>query len=105
MPFDGTDQTTLQLMAVKQVLIEGGWCTDLRHNRQGEHCILGALDVVEGAGKDVYDVNKLCIKRLADAIPAEFLEFPLNPIWDVAAFNNTQTGIEPILEWLDRAIG
>lgn len=102
MPLDGTnyDEATRQLIDAKQLLIEKGWCVGQRENQRGEHCALGALDAVIGG----MAVAQPSVVRLAAAIPDRRVRSPLGLAWDVAAFNNAQTSIEPILEWFDLAI-
>lgn len=34
------------LIAAKELLLEKGWCQKIGTNAQGQHCIVGALDVV-----------------------------------------------------------
>ncbi len=119
MPFDNTEtltefgQDTATLIRAKEILIKDGWCTKFLKNKQGQHCINGAiLEALGGGDADVFAVfsgRKITfpaaslisfyrvINRVAAAsdLPRDF---------STAMFNNAQTSVEPVLDLLDKAI-
>jgi hypothetical protein len=88
MPFDGSElsQTKRDLIAARQLLLDEGWCPQ-EGRLGGPHCIITALVAVSDAPVH------------ARQIIVGFLPSPY-----VAAWNDAQTSIEPVLALLDEAI-
>lgn len=113
MPFDGNpetfvDETTAVLIKARRALVEYGWCVGSRLDGDGRRCALGAIEAAQMRGAyDYVGSGDPAVMRLAGAIPADFgyRQHKPDDAHRVAAYNNIQTTIEPILDWFDRAIG
>lgn len=120
MPFDGTqiDEVTRVLLSARDRLANG-WCTRARH-RGDAFCALGALafeadGYANGGLSNTYRAayerlfNALTDEQRAEAISEyhqHWLTLPsggLSAESYVAQYNNSQTSVEPVLEWFDKA--
>ncbi len=121
MPFDGTqlDEVTQVILKARDLLAKG-WCTRRRSDTDGRSfCAVGALSYVatgNAYGLEDHAIEELEImQRLSTALTPEqvqeatrelkrvkFAGTPRSWQW-VIAYNDSQTSVEPILEWFDRA--
>jgi hypothetical protein len=116
MPLDGTylDETTQVILRARDLLAKG-WCTGSRQNGM-TFCALGALAYVAtgNANRDSALYRKgyeRLESSLTDAQREEAQQESMRQGFGrlhsrqglVAQYNNSQTSVEPILEWFDKA--
>lgn len=109
MPFDGTqlDETTKDLIAARDLLVRRGWCAYVLDDSAGRHCALGAIYAISAGYNTAISAgyNTAAVVRLAHAIPGMIAPVSADYAYRaVPQFNNSQTDVQVILDWFDRAI-
>lgn len=96
---DDIAQDRLLLQRARDIC-EAGWCIGARRDREGNHCLVGALSVAkygkENCGTDADFTHWR-------ALLGPFADY-LSDGWAIAVWNNQQTSVKPVLERLDAAI-
>ncbi len=122
MPLDGTntiDETGAVILQALNVLRQDGWCIGARTNASGNHCAIGAFDILFGKSlksNDFDDFEHPAIMRLARMVPKniavpDYVDTPPRgyPIsldavaHRITTYNNSRASFTEIEDWFERA--
>ncbi len=117
MPLDNTpwleplaDEDKAVIDGAITLLREKGWCTHKREDKEGRHCLNGALfaryeEMPSGMEREehVLQLKRIGLRLHALVAPDQPVDAVLGPFWCTADFNNAQISVEPVIRLLERA--